>query len=45
MAIAPISLSQSRKQQEWIMSDLIYVDLGVFLFLLVVAYARPCARL
>jgi len=45
MAIAPISLSQSRKQQEWIMSDLIYVGLGVFLFLLVGAYARACANL
>jgi hypothetical protein len=45
MAIASISLSQSRKQQEWIMSDLIYVGLAVFLFLAVGAYARACARL
>ena len=36
---------QAKLKQERIMSDLIYIGLGVFLFVLVSAYARACGRL
>ena len=44
MPIGPIS-APAIVQQELIMSDLIYIGLGVFLFVVVSAYARACGRL
>jgi hypothetical protein len=38
-------ISRATLQQERIMSDLIYVGLGVFFFILMGAYARVCGRL
>jgi hypothetical protein len=38
-------ISRAIMRQERIMSDLIYVGLGVLLFILVSAYARACGRL
>ena len=38
-------ISPAIVQQERIMSDLIYIGLGVFLFVVVSAYARACGRL
>ena len=38
-------ISPAIVQQELIMSDLIYIGLGVFLFVVVSAYARACGRL
>jgi hypothetical protein len=37
--------SSARQQEQAIMSDFIFVGLGVVLFVVIAAYARLCARL